>query len=220
MVQQIKRLRRDKLPPTNRQRRLPTWSHSLIWNRHGSANWDLPFLQQVKQMALEVIEEIGQKHGTPALAQLRQTLVETVGAVLKREEGSLLAQLKPAMVEGGDAVRQKTDSLLGDLKQFITTTVVEVFRVHVPEYSRWAGQRVLDHILAATLFCLAAVLVCVGGILGLERAGLPQYAVYLIGGSVALVAGLAFLKLRSRRWERTGPADDIRRKRVTAVREP
>src|SRR5439155_24905914 len=117
MVQQIKRLRRDKLPPTNRQRRLPTWSHSLIWNRHGSANWDLPFLQQVKQMALEVIEEIGQKHGTPALAQLRQTLVETVGAVLKREEGSLLAQLKPAMVEGGDAVRQKTDSLLGDLKQ-------------------------------------------------------------------------------------------------------
>ena len=97
-------------------------------------------------------------------------------------------------------VRRQSDGYLENLQQFIATTVVEVFRVHVPDYSRWAGQRVLDYVLAGTLFCLAAVLFCVGAILGLERAGFPPFATYLVSGGFALLAGLAFLKLRSQHW--------------------
>jgi hypothetical protein len=163
-----------------------------------------PFLQNVKQMTLQVIEDVGSKHGGPALAHFRQTLTDTLGAALKSQEAALWAQLKPALHEGGDALRQKTDLLLDNLKQFIATTVVEVFRIHVPEYSRWAGQRVLDYFLAGTLFCLAVVLICVGGILGLEAAGLPRYATYLLSGGAALGVGFIFLKLRSSQWS-TGP---------------
>jgi hypothetical protein len=157
-----------------------------------------PLLLQVKQVALEVIDDVGRKHGNPLLGQVRQTLVETVGVLLKAELPALLEQLKPAVREGGEAVRHNADSLIADLKQFITTTVVEVFRVHVPEYSRWVGRRMIDYIVATTLFCLAAVLGCVGLILGLERAGLPAYATYLIGGGVAAAAAIALLKLRPR----------------------
>jgi hypothetical protein len=54
--------------------------------------------------------------------------------------------------------------------------------------------------VADTLFCLAAVLLCVGGVLGLQQAGLPPYATYLLGGSVALGAGWALLRLRAWDW--------------------
>jgi hypothetical protein len=160
-----------------------------------------PFLQQVKQMTLEVIDEVGRKHGSPLLAELRQTLVEAVTTLLKAEVPALLAHLKPTMREGGDAVQQKLDSVLLDLKTFITKTVVDVFRLHVPEYSRWAGQRVIAYLMAGTLFCLAAVLGFVGLILGLERAGLPPYATDLVGCAVAVAAGVVLLKLH---WLRPG----------------
>lgn len=166
-----------------------------------------PFLKQVKQMTLEAIDEISQKHGSPLLAQLRQTLIETVGVMLKMEVTALLEQMKPAVREGGDAVRKNAAGLTEDLKQFITKTVVEVFQLHVPEYSRRAGQRAIDYFLSGTLFCLAAVLLCLGSILGLEEAGLAPFAAYLIGGGAALAAGFAFLKLRSRRKPGEGPAD-------------
>lgn len=159
-----------------------------------------PCLQEVKKMTLELIEEVGRKHGGPGLAHVQQTLTATVTAALKTQESALWTELKPALLQGGEAVRQKTDGLVESFKQFIAMTVIEVFRVHVPDYSRWAGQRVLDYVLAGTLFCLAVVLICVGALLGLERAGFPLYATYLVTGGLALVAGLAFLKLRARHW--------------------
>jgi hypothetical protein len=158
-----------------------------------------PFMQRLKQITLEVIDEVGDQHVQPFVVQLRQTLLDTVAAVLKTEIPALLKQLKPAIAENSEAVRQNADGLLGDVKQFVTKTAVEVFREQIPEYSRRTGQRVLDYFLAGTLFCLAAVLLCLGGILGLEAAGVPAYAAYLAGGGAALAVGLFFLKLRARR---------------------
>jgi hypothetical protein len=163
-----------------------------------------PFLQRMKQITLEVIDEVAQKHGSPLVAQLRQTLVETVGVIVRAQVPAILDQLRPSVREGGDTFRKNADSMAADLKQFISKTVVEVFREHVPTYSRWAGQRIIDYFLAGTLFCLAAVLLCVGTILGLEKAGLPAYLTYLVGGGVAVGVGAAFLKLRSRRWGNAG----------------
>jgi hypothetical protein len=162
-----------------------------------------PLLQRVKQMTLEVIDEVARKHGNPLAAELRKVLLETVGSVLRTEAAALVDRLRPALLDGGTAMRQNADTLLKDLDQVLRSTVGEVFQDHVPAYSRWAGQRVIDYFLAGTLFCLAAVLLCVGGILGLQQAGLPSFVTYLVGGGVALGVGVFLLRLRSRHWGST-----------------
>jgi hypothetical protein len=155
-----------------------------------------PFLQRVKQTTLEVIDEVGSKHGGPLADLLRKMLVETVGPLLQTEVAALVDRLKPAVAEGRDAVRQDVERWFLDLKELLTRTVVEGLRVHLPELSRRAGRRVIDYVLASTLFGTAAVLGCVGILLGLRQAGLPDYAAFLISGGVALAGGLAVLKLR------------------------
>ncbi len=159
-----------------------------------------PFLKRVKQMTLEIVDEVGRKHGNPFLMQMRETLVETVGGMLKTEVAARLDKLRPAVLEGNDAVRKTADNMLNDLKQFITKTVVDVFQVHVPAYSSRAGRRMIDYFLAGTLLCLAAVLLFVGGILALEDAGLPRYLAFLIGGAGAMGVGMAYLRVRARKW--------------------
>jgi hypothetical protein len=155
-----------------------------------------PFLQKAKQITLDVIEEAGRKHGAHLVTQMQTTLKETVNELVKVHIERMVEQLRP----GGEAARAKAESLLDDLKTFVRQTVGDVFKNHVPDYSRWAGQRIIDYVLAGILFAIAAVLVSVGGILGLEQAGMPRYATYLILGGVAFGAGFALLRLRARKW--------------------
>jgi hypothetical protein len=159
-----------------------------------------PFLERVKQMTLEIVDEVGQKHGNSLFVQVRGILLETVGGMLKTEVAARLDKLRPAIVEGSDAVRNSADHLLKDMKQFITKTVVDVFQIHVPNYSSRAGRRMIDYFLAGTLLCLAAVLLFVGGILGLKHFDMPDYLAYLIGGAGALAVGMIYLKVRARKW--------------------
>lgn len=163
-----------------------------------------PFLERVKQMTLEIVDEVGQKHGSPLVVQVREILVETVGGMLKTEVAARLDRLRPAFLEGSDAIRTTADHFLADMKLFITKTVVDVFQVHVPEYSSRAGRRVIDYFLAGTLLCLAAVLLIMGSILGLEDAGLPKYLAFLIGGGAALAVGMIYLRVRARKWRTQG----------------
>jgi hypothetical protein len=164
-----------------------------------------PFLQRVKQVTLEIVDEVGQKHGNPLFVQVRGILLETVGGILKTEVAARLDKLRPAIVEGSDAVRNSADNLLKDMKEFITKTVVDVFQVHVPNYSSRAGRRMIDYFLAGTLLCLAAVLLFVGGILGLKHFGVDDYLAYLIGGAGALTVGMIYLKVRARKWRNQEP---------------
>jgi len=163
-----------------------------------------PFLQRVKQMTLEIVDEVGQKHGNPLFVQVRGILLETVGGILKTEVAARLDKLRPAIVEGSDAVRNSADNLLKDMKQFITKTVVDVFQVHVPNYSSRAGRRMIDYFLAGTLLCLAAVFLFVGGVLGMRHFGMPEYLAYLIGGAGALTVGMIYLKVRARKCRTQG----------------
>jgi hypothetical protein len=161
-----------------------------------------PFLERVKQMTLEIVDEVSQKHGTSFLVQVRQTLVETVGVMLKTEVAARLDKLRPAVLEGSDALRKTGDHLLADWKQFITKTVTDVFQEHVPKYSSRAGRRMIDYFLAGTLLCLAAVFLCVGAIKALEHFELPAYLAYLIGGGGALAVGMVYLNVRARKWRK------------------
>ena len=163
-----------------------------------------PFLQRVKQVTLEIVDEVGQKHGNPLFVQVRGILLETVGGILKTEVAARLDKLRPAIADGSDTIRKSADNLLADMKQFITKTVVDVFQVHVPNYSSRAGRRMIDYFLAGTLLCLAAVLLFVGGILGLKHFGVDDYLAYLIGGAGALSVGMIYLKVRARKWRSQG----------------
>jgi len=163
-----------------------------------------PFLERVKQMTLEIVDEVGQKHGNPLFVQIREILVETVGGLLKTEVAARLDRLRPTVLEGSDSLRKIAHDFVEDMKQFITKTVIDVFQVYVPEYSSRAGRRVIDYFLAGTLLCLAAVLLVMGCILGLEEAGLPKYVDFLIGGGVALGVGMIYLRVRGRKWRAQG----------------
>jgi len=59
-----------------------------------------PFLQRVKQMTLEIVDEVGQKHGNPLFVQVRGILLETVGGILKTEVAAQLDKLRPAIADG------------------------------------------------------------------------------------------------------------------------
>jgi hypothetical protein len=118
----------------------------------------------------------------------------------------LVEQLRP----GGDAARRLAEGWIQELREFVNTTVRDLFEKRLPEYSRWAGQRVIDYVLVGILFAMAAVLVCVGGVLGLREAGVPPYMTYLVAGAVALVFGFWLLKLRSRSWETQPTTGELR----------
>jgi hypothetical protein len=156
-----------------------------------------PFLAKTKQVVLDAIEEAARKYGAGLVTEMRQTLKAAVDDLVKAHIEKMVEQLRP----GGDAARRLAEGWLQELREFVNTTVRDLFEKRLPEYSRWAGQRMIDYVLAGVLFAIAAVLVCVGGVLGLREAGVPPYMTYLVGGAVVLVFGYWLLKLRSRSWE-------------------
>jgi hypothetical protein len=154
-----------------------------------------PLLKRIKQSTLEVIEELGQKHGNRMLGELKQTVIDTV-------KSQVVDQLRPLVTQGGDTAKQKADSLLLDFQQFIKGTVAEVFQKHVPQYSAVLGQRVLDYVVAGILLGMGAVMGCVGALLSLDRIGVPTYMSFLVISAVSLAGGFALLRLRA--WTNPG----------------
>ncbi len=174
-----------------------TTEFDLIIQRHVES-----LLQSTKQMIMEVVEEVGRKHGNSLVGEMEKVVRDTAGPLVKTQIDEVVDQLRPIVSASTDMARQQLDNLLKDLEQFLARTVDKVFELHVPEYTRWVGQRSLDYFLGGVLLALAAVLTCVGGLLGLERAGLPSFGAYLVAATVALTAGVALLTLRSPRYPR------------------
>lgn len=157
-----------------------------------------PLLDKLRQAARQAIagaiEEVVRRYGTGLGDEVRQTLRSAMDELVKAQVGRLVAEFAPS----GDAARRLADGLHQELRDFANTTLRELFETRLPEYSRWAGGRVLDHALAGLLFAVAAVLLFAGGVLGLQQAGVPPFVTYLIGGVAALGLGFALLKARSR----------------------
>ncbi|HVL12796.1 MAG TPA: hypothetical protein VM529_09530 [Gemmata sp.] len=153
-----------------------------------------PLLEKAKQALLNAIDEAVRKHGVALVAELRGTLKAAVDGIVAAQIEKMVEQLRP----NGDAARRLAEGWFLELRGFADTTVRDLFETRVPEYSRWAGQRVLDFALVGVLFVIAAVLLFAGGILGLREAGVPPYAALLIGGVVALGFGFWLLRTRPR----------------------
>jgi hypothetical protein len=153
-----------------------------------------PLIERTKQAVHNAVEEAVREYGTGMVAEARQKLKAAVDGLVAVQVEKLVQQLGP----GSDAAKRATEGWLRDLREFANTTLADLFEKRVPEYSRWAGQRVLDYALVGILFAVAVVLLFAGGILGLHELGLPPYATFLIGGVVALAFGFWMLRMRPR----------------------
>jgi hypothetical protein len=158
-----------------------------------------PALDYARQAILSAAAEMVQKEAEPLLLRVKGLTLETVEELIQRQIEPFLARTRQLVLEGlenATVVQKYTDAITNGLKTFMAETVAEVFRVHIPAYTRRAGHRVMDYAVAGTLYCLAVILLLLGGIFGLQQLGLPRYSTYLIGGAVA--GGAAFLLLRFR----------------------
>jgi hypothetical protein len=153
-------------------------------------------LGQLKGAALGILEEARQKHVGPLVAQAQEVMSE----LLRRQVEQIAERARLEVRDSSDFFQEHAELFADKLRAAVAEPVERALRVHVPEYARRAGDRVLDYALAATLFCLAAVLLSVGVVQGLQHFGLPAYLSELLGGLGALGAGVLFLRL-SRRSE-------------------
>jgi hypothetical protein len=154
-----------------------------------------PVVIRIHDLALHVTEEIIQKHAAPLVAQMRTAFQESVDEVVKRQMRPILDRARECMHESVNIATQLVDVIVARLQLTVAQPTAQMVRAELPQYARWAGRRTLDVALAATLCCLAAIFLLIGGVLGLEEVGLRPFASYTIGGVAALVSGLVFLRL-------------------------
>ena len=144
-----------------------------------------PFLDHTRQMLLDSIAVVMRTHADSLLARLKGVSLDLVEELLRLRIEPFLGRGKQIVLDGlenAEFVQKYVDSLVAGLKKMTLETVLEVVQVQIPGYWHRFGMRVVDYALAGTLSCLAAIFLFMGGILGLERAGLPAYATYLLGG--------------------------------------
>jgi hypothetical protein len=159
-------------------------------------------LQRLKDTALAVLEEAQQKHVGPLLAQMQEVL----GDVLRRQVDQVADRVRLELRDASASFKEHADQLVVRMRETVAEPVTRALGVQVPQYARRAGGRVLDYALAATLFCVAAVLLAVGAVQGLQQAGLPAYLSDILGGLGALGIGLVFLRLARRPEAEPGKA--------------
>jgi hypothetical protein len=163
-----------------------------------------PVLERTKTMLLSSTEEIIRQHAAPLVGQLRSALQECLEEVVKHQMAPLMERAQQGMQETLHFAPQFADVVVGRLKVTVAEPSMQMMREEMPRHAQWLGRRLLDCVLAATLFCLAAVFLLVGGVLGLEETGLKPFAAYGIGGLAALIGGLVFLRLLT---QQPSPAD-------------
>jgi hypothetical protein len=156
-----------------------------------------PVLARTHEMILKLAAEIVERHATPLVNQVRVALQNALEQVVQQQMGPMLERARHSLQESTQLAGQFADAVVSRLKVTVGEPTKEVLREQVPEYAHWAGRRAMDYVLAAGLFCLAAVFLLVGGVLGLQAVGVPPFATYLIGGLAALGGGLMVMRLFS-----------------------
>jgi hypothetical protein len=154
-----------------------------------------PVAHRIHELTLRVTEEVIQQHAAPLVAQLRSAFQESVDEVVKRQMQPMLERAREGVQESLNVATQLADVVVARLKVTVAEPAMQMVRAELPQQARWAGRRTIECVLAATLFCLAAIFLLIGGVMGLEEAGLKPFAAYSIGGAIALTAGLVFLRL-------------------------
>jgi hypothetical protein len=154
-----------------------------------------PLVGRLRQTTLDLTEEILHKHAAPLLGQLRAALEGCLDEVFQRRMEPLLEHARQSMQESAKTATQLVDTIVARLRVTVAEPTAERLAVTLPRYARWARRRMVNGVLATTLFCLAAIFLLVGGVLGLQEAGLKPYATYGIGGLTALVGGVVSLRL-------------------------
>ncbi len=159
-----------------------------------------PFLDHARQTILDSLDVVVHKHADTLLSRLKGVSLDLVEEILKRQLEPFLGRAKQMAVDGlenAGFVQKYVDSLTAGLKKITLETMTEVVRGQVPDVARRFGRRVVASAAVVTLSCLAGVFLLVGGVLGLQAAGLPPYATYLIGAAVAAGAAWALSHWRS-----------------------
>lgn len=85
------------------------------------------------------------------------------------------------------------DDILRRSRKFLEEVARDYIRRPIDELFRWVLGRAISYLVAAALFVTAAVFLLVGGVEGLERAGVPRYGAYLALGVVGILSGLIVL---------------------------
>ena len=167
-----------------------------------------PLLERTREMLMQTIDEIVKRHAAPLVGQMRQALRETLEEVVKSQMEPMLQRARQSVQESAQMAGQVADVMVNRLRTTVAQPAGEMLREQVPQYAQWAGRRTVDYVVAATLFCLAAIFLLVGGVEALQEMGLPRFATYILGGLAALGGGLVFLRVLSRVWPRPSPTDE------------
>ncbi|HYT90703.1 MAG TPA: hypothetical protein VEL76_18490 [Gemmataceae bacterium] len=161
-----------------------------------------PFLERLKQTLFTGLAEFWEKNAPLLLTRLRESLDEALREGLKRQVDAVVAGVREGVREGAEFAHTQGTLLLAQVREALTEPVARAAREDFPEYARWLGGRVIDYTRAATVFCVAAIFLMVGGVQGLQQAGMPPYLTYFLGGLAGMAAGLIFLRLPT--WTRKG----------------
>jgi hypothetical protein len=86
------------------------------------------------------------------------------------------------------------DDLASRTRRFLREIAIDCLKRPLDELLRFALARAVSYLVAAALLITAAVFVLVGGVGGLEEAGVKRWAAYLALGGAALLAGLLVLR--------------------------
>jgi hypothetical protein len=180
-----------------------------------------PLAEQLRQTLLQTAEELQKRQLDPLLEQTRKFLLGVADELRDKYTKPLADQVKKAMLETVDEMRQKhaepflgvaremldrlnvtlREQLLVSLRVTLLDPLQDILNKRFPPMMQGAGARALDIVIAGTLFCVAAVLVSVGIVLGLQRLGVPDWITFLGVGLAALLVGLIFYRKRAAFWQ-------------------
>jgi len=88
----------------------------------------------------------------------------------------------------------ETDDLVSRTGRLLRDAAVDYIKRPLEEILNWALGRTVSYLVAAALFITAAVFLFVGGVGGLEAAGVKRWIAYLALGLVAVLAGMIVIR--------------------------
>ena len=186
----------DPASPLDRVEELVQRTHDLVLHRMEELL--KPLFDTARQTILESVHEAANAHVPEMLTQVRATTLETVQEVLQQKVEPFLERTRQQILDGlanTEIVQKHTDVVLDRVRTFLRDAVHEVVRLHLSDSALWLGQRLVRYAMAGTLLCLTAIFLSLGLILGLQQAGVPPYATYLGGGTLAAVLAVVVVRM-------------------------